>query len=189
MPPAWLEPLILFALTLVTILMVRTVHHLSQRIHHMSTALVAALAALTAAVGRIATEVSETAQAIRDHIEGDAGISASTLGDLTDRLTAAADALNSVQAEAAGAIPASDEQPPAAPASDDGTHTPQALPGDDGAGEPVDLSEPAAPPVNQNGVGSDFAEGSPGGQTSAPAAESPGDLPGAPASDEPPSDM
>lgn len=138
----------------------------------MSTALAAALAALTAAVGRIAAEVSDTAQAIRDHITSESGISAETLGGLTDRLTAAADALDAVQQEAAGTAagaPASDVPPSDVP----GSELPPAAPGSDlppSAAPGSDIPASDLPPAgNQNGVGSEFA--------------------GGPASDVPPSDV
>lgn len=147
-----------------------------------------ALGALTAAVGRIAGEVADTAEAIRDHINADAGISAETLNGLTDRLTAAADALDTVQAEAAGAAEAPvDELPGEQPAppiggAGDGLGVPPAEP----AAPPADggLGEPAAPPAqpdlvvapsdlppagNQNGVGSEFAGGLAGEPAAPPA--------------------
>lgn len=129
-----------------------------------SNALAAALAALTAAVGRIGADVSETVQAIRDHINGDAGISADTLSGLTDRLSAAADALESVKADAAAANAQPDplsEPAPAAPA--ELTPAPEDFssaisePATPATEPPVDA--PAPDVGNQNGVGSDFTTG------------------------------
>lgn len=151
-----------------------------------SNAIAAALAALTAAVGRIATEVFETADAIRNHINGDSGISADVLNGLTDRLSAAADALNDVQAAASGA---SDNIAGTSADESSGGFGSGASDLPPETGVPADfvpIGEPAAPPSvipdtsgdlppagNQNGIGSDFAEGVDGSPEPAPS-EDPG---------------
>ncbi len=64
--------------------------------------LAAAVAAIASAQAGLAREVTETAQAFRDHLTNDGGLSQSTLDDLTTRLEASAEALTASSAELDG---------------------------------------------------------------------------------------
>lgn len=125
-----------------------------------------ALSALTDAVARIAQEVSETADAFREHINNPNGISADQLNSLTDRLNVAADALNALQAAPASDVPASDAPPPVPETPPIGESVPPVAPdnGTFGDEQPQPALAPTGdvPPAgNQNGVGSEFASGEP----------------------------
>lgn len=125
--------------------------------------LTASVAAISAGVARIGTEVSETAQAIRDHATGDGGISQATLLGLADQLdtaatqlTAAGDALDKLQHDDGGA--GAGDQSGLGAGSDtsglgDQSDTTGQNDGSDTSG------------VNQNGVGSGFETGGDGTDT------------------------
>lgn len=135
-----------------------------------------ALARLTASVTAVGREVSETAEAIRNHVQRDSGISQSALLELADRLDASANSLNSLQSDLGGSeppaaeAPAADQglggdqsgtEPPATPAPD----VDPAVTGDAAGGAPAaDQAGGAGGEFgNQNGIGSEFEQGAGGG--------------------------
>lgn len=121
-----------------------------------------ALDTLLASVARIGEEVGETAEAIRNHVNSDSGISASVLLEAAGRLDAAAQQLDGLQAglagDSTGAAASSDVQ------SDDQSNA------DSNSSAGAQTVEPATGTVpategdlpasgNQNGIGSDFETG------------------------------
>jgi hypothetical protein len=162
-----------------------------------------AVAALLAAVALVGKEVGETADAIRNHVNSDSGISADVLLAAADKLTAAAGQLDELQAGLAGDTGSSDTPASDVPAdgSDQGGDTGSS----DAPASDVPASDaPAVDPAvsgdtggsgndstfgNQNGVGSDFETGEPNEEPSesnqvdepasdAPASDVPADQPG-----------
>lgn len=138
-----------------------------------------ALARLTASVAAIGADVSGIADAIRNHINSDSGISQTALNALADQLDEAGAKLKDL--ETGLDAPASDvPSEPAPPASDGGLGEPAAP-----AAEPAPPAQPdlavtpgdLPPAGNQNGIGSDFANRGDDGSSLVPPSAEPGSEP------------